>query len=131
MKINQIVGEVGAYQQGKAAMTKLMSPSQWSAGANYNKGKAAATKLMSPSQWGKSSNTAAPAAPTVPPYAKRQSLINASAGKPLYHDDVAALKSALNDNPDAASAEAIKLAYSNKPLTKDQRQLLANMSKKY
>jgi hypothetical protein len=130
MKINQIVSEVGSYQQGKDAMTKLMSPSQWSAGASYNKGKAAATKLMSPSQWGKDSKSVATPA-TVAPYAKRQSLINASAGKPLYQDDIAALKSVLADKPDAAGAEAIKLAYSNKPLTKDQQQLLATMSKQY
>jgi hypothetical protein len=115
-------------------MTKLMSPSQWSGGAAFNKGKAAATKLMSPSQWGTDSNTSAKTIPmgkSVAPYVKRQSLINAAAGKPLYQADVAVLKSVLDDNPDAATAEAIKLAYSLKPLTKDQQQLLATMSKQY
>jgi len=60
MKISEVLVEVDSAQQGKAAASRLMSPSQWIQPSKASQqGKAAASRLMSPSQWLKgNSNTA-------------------------------------------------------------------------
>ena len=63
MKINEIVVEVGpvAYEKGKAAMDKVLNPSQWFAGTKaqqqFNKGADAMDKALSPSRWLEPSDT--------------------------------------------------------------------------
>ena len=130
MKIREILAEVEGYQQGKAAMTKLLNPDQWDISPSYDKGKGAVNKVLTPSRWfgGKGSTKQQS---SVEPYQMRQSLINAGSGKTLYHDDIAALKSAYNDAEDAATQKAIKMAYKMQTLSKEQQQLLIAQSKRY
>ena len=98
--------------------------------SNYNKGASAMDKVLSPSKWG--SNAAAPTKKLkIQPQSIRQSLLNASTGKPLYQDDVNTLKSVYADAPDEATALAIKTAYTGKALSPDQKTMLATMSKQY
>jgi hypothetical protein len=98
--------------------------------SNYNRGAAAMDKVLTPSKWG-SGSAASSKQSKIQPQVIRQSLLNASAGKPLYHDDIAALKSVYADAPDEATALAIKAAYTGKPLTSEQKNKLAVMSKQY
>lgn len=135
MKISEIVVEnPSSYQQGKAMMNKIINPTNWLDGtdvqANYNKGRAAMDKVINPKQWfNKSTTSSAPK--QISSHIIKQSLVNASMGKPLYQDDITALQSVEASAPDVATQQAIKLAYTRKPLTKEQQQLLANLSKKY
>jgi hypothetical protein len=98
--------------------------------SNYNKGADTVNKLLSPSKWG-SKVSASTKQSKIQPQVIRQSLLNASAGKPLYQDDVNALKRIYANAPDEATALAIKTAYSGKALGPDQKAMLANMSKQY
>jgi hypothetical protein len=144
MKIKDIISEApGGYQQGKAAMTKLLSPSKWLDNTkfkqDYNRGHDAMSKAMSPSKWFSGSNDAA-SAKHAPQYSIRQSLVAAGTGKKLYGDDVTVLKQAYSDiqsgkiktNIDANQLlVAIKSAYSGQQLADNQKQMLIQFSKQF
>lgn len=128
MKIREVVTEISSYEKGR----NLLRPSTWidpEVKANYDKGRSAMNKVLSPSKWFKGSPKTTQSKSQ--PQQIRFALINASQGKPLYNADIVALQSVYKTASDAATKAAIKLAYLGKPLTKEQQQLLAVMSKQY
>lgn len=134
MRIQEILSEApSSFQQGKAAMNKVMSPTKWLDGtefkAGYDKGRNVMNKVLTPSRWFEKGADSSPK--KIQPQVIRQALINAAQGKPLYQSDVAALKSAQESAPDAATIQAVKMAYTGKPLSKEQQQLLLTLSKKF
>jgi hypothetical protein len=134
MRAKEFIAE-GPFDSDSPAHALGTAASQVKAGidqfkSNYNKGAAAMVKALSPSKWGSKAADSTKKL-KIQPQIIRQSLLNASTGKPLYQDDVNALKSIYADAPDAATALAIKTAYTGKALGPDQKTMLANMSKQY
>ena len=134
MKIREVVlEEPSSYQRGKDAMDKILSPSKWLDNtefkAGYDKGRSAMDRVLDPKQWFRK-GASQPERQT-PKHLIRQTLVRASAGKPLYQDDLSRLQSIEDSAPDTATRQAIKMAYQGKPLTKEQQQLLATMSKQF
>jgi hypothetical protein len=138
MKIYEILSEGPTDDVGDVAQLSVNNVA-----SGYDK----VNKLLSPGQWFKSKNvdigkggdgakTSAPTkqAPTkqAPTHLNKQSLVNAATGKQLYRDDVVRLKNlAAQYDQGTAEAQALQAAYSLQQLSKDQQQILLNISKKY
>jgi hypothetical protein len=133
MKIYEILSEGPTDDVGDIAQLSVNNVA-----SGYDK----VNKLLSPGQWfrsknvdiGKGGDGAKTSAPTkqAPTHLNKQSLVNAATGKQLYRDDVVRLKNlAAQYDQGTAEAQALQAAYSLQQLSKDQQQILLNISKKY
>lgn len=146
MRIHELLSEEdSAYQRGKQAVDKLMSPTKWfSKSPEYEKGYQAVNKLMTPSSWfDKSSDekskpqVSAPA--KLPGYQIKDLLTRTAAGQPLYRQDIQNLKTvysmvqekSIKVNNPTAVMDILKSAYSGKTLSKEQAEVLSALSQRF
>ena len=144
MKINEVIVEAGVGQAIGRGVGKVAGGVSQAAGIaagaagiaqqGYKAGKAKMDKILSPSKWFGSDNkdqatdkkSTAPAA-----HETRDVLQRVAQGRPLFRNDLIELTRLSQEVDDPNLAKALKLASTNQPLDKTQKQLVLQHSQEY
>lgn len=146
MKIYELLSEEdSAYQRGKQAVDKLMSPTKWfSKSPEYEKSHQKVSKLLTPTAWFDKSVDGKPTPQVstpakLPGYQIKELLTRTAAGQPLYRQDIQNLKTiysmveekSIKVNDPKAVMDILKSAYSGKALSKEQAAVLSTLSQRF